>query len=120
MEKSTEGQSGQRDSGVRQGRQERRQYWGGHIQQWRGSGLTQKEYCRREGISLERFGAWKRRMEREEHSGALVAVPPRIVSAALSADSSLRLVVEERYRVEIPDAFSSDTLEKVLRVLNRL
>lgn len=99
---------------------ERREYWSGHVQQWRDSGLTQKEYCSREGISLERFGSWKRRLDRE-HPGALVAVPSKTVSSALSTSGTmLRLVVNERYRVEIPDAFSPVTLQTVLHVLDRL
>jgi hypothetical protein len=32
---------------------------------------------------------------------------------------SSTLIVNERYRVEIPDEFSSVTLERVLRVLDR-
>ena len=101
----------------------RRQYWSGQVQQWRSSGLTQKEYCGKEGISLERLGTWKRRLDREGQSqtGSLVAVPSRIVTSALHAPSpALKLVVKERYRLEIPDAFSPVTLETVLQVLNRL
>lgn len=100
----------------------RREYWRGQVEQWRGSGLTQKEYCGKEGISLERFGSWKRRLDREgqKQTGALVAVPSRIVSSALHTAGALKLVVNERYRVEIPDAFSPATLETVLHVLNRL
>jgi hypothetical protein len=113
----------QRKSVVPQTRTGRWEYWNGHVQQWRNSGLTQKEYCNKEGISLERLGTWKRRLDREgqKQSGALVAVPSRIVASALHAASpTLRLVVDERYRVEIPDAFSPVTLEKVLQVLDRL
>jgi hypothetical protein len=100
----------------------RRQYWTDQVKQWRSSSLTQKQYCSKEGISLERFGAWKRRLDREgqKQTGALIAVPSRIVSSALHTPCTLKLVVNERYRVEIPDAFSPVTLETVLHVLNRL
>jgi hypothetical protein len=101
----------------------RREYWRGQVEQWRDSGLTQKEYCNREGISLERLGTWKRRLDREgqEQTGALVAVPSKTVSSALSTPGTmLRLVVNERFRVEIPDAFSPVTLQTVLHVLDRL
>jgi len=62
-----------------------REYWRGEVQQWQFSGLTQKEYCSREGLSLERFGTWKRRFDREgqDRAGSLVAVPSGIVSSAL-------------------------------------
>ena len=100
-----------------------RDYWSGEVQQWQGSGLTQKEYCNKQGISIERFGSWKRRLELEaqSHSGTIVAIPSKIVSTALLAmRPTLGLVVKEQYRVEIPNAFSPATLEAVLEVLNRL
>ena len=100
-----------------------REYWRGEVNRWRSSGLTQKEYCNKEGLSLDRFGTWKRRFDREgeSRSGAPVAVPSGIVSSALlERRQSLGLVVSERYRVEIPDTFSPATLESVLQVLGRL
>jgi hypothetical protein len=100
-----------------------REYWSEEVQRWQGSGVTQKGYCNKRGISHERFGAWKRRLEREkkDRSGAIVAIPSETVSAALlTMRPTLGLVVKERYRVEIPDAFSPATLEAVLQVLNRL
>jgi hypothetical protein len=100
-----------------------REYWSGEVQLWQGSGLTQKEYCNKKEISVERFGAWKRRLEREAQSrrGGIVAIPSGIVSSALlTMRPTLGLVVKEKYRVEIPDAFSPETLEAVLQVLNRL
>lgn len=100
---------------------ERRRYWSEQVERWRGSGLTQKGYCKEEGISLQRFGRWKRRLEREGQSGALVAVPSGTVSSALfGGRRTIGLVVNGRYRVEVPDAFSPSTLEAVLQVLNRL
>lgn len=102
---------------------ERRKYWTAQVERWRESGLTQREYCKKEDLSIERFGAWKRRLDHEDknESRGLVAVPPKIVSAALfTARTVLGLVVAERYRVEIPDAFSPSTLEAVLQVLSRL
>ena len=100
----------------------RRKYWTEQVRGWRISGLTQKEYCEREGIPLERLGSWKRRLDREtqDRGGAIVAVPPRIVSSALFAARGLGLIVNDRYRLEIPDAFSPSTLESVLQILNRL
>lgn len=102
----------------------RREYWRGEVEKWGRSGLRQKEYCGREGISLERFGYWRRRIEREREKGrtrGLIAVPSGVVSSALFARREmLGVVVKERYRVEIPDTFSPDTLARVLEVLGRM
>ena len=100
---------------------DRRKYWSERVRQWSNSGLTQKEYCEREGLSVERLGTWKRRLDREAKArGEIVAVPSDIVSSVLFAARGLGLVVNERYRLEIPDRFSPSTLESVLQVLNRL
>ena len=104
---------------------ERGKYWRERVESWRSSGLTQKEYCEREGISRERLGTWKRRLDREAQTppqrGSLVAVPPGIVSSALSAGRGmLGLVIRDQYRIEIPETFSPLTLEAVLQVLNRV
>jgi|SRR5208282_1393452 len=99
------------------------EYWSGQVQRWRSSSVTQKEYCSKEGISLERFGTWKRRLDREDQNrtGTLVSVPSGVVtSALLTMRPTLGLVVNERYRVEIPDTFFPATLETVLQVLSRL
>jgi len=100
-----------------------RDYWSGEVYSWSSSGLTQKEYCSKEGLSLERFGTWKRRFDREGQTdnSALVAVPTGIVTSVLHASHRmLRVVVDERYRIEIPDTFTPDTLQNVLQVLSRL
>jgi hypothetical protein len=104
-------------------RSERREYWTSQVLRWKRSGLTQKEYCIKGGISVERFGYWKRSLDSESQNGArsLVAVPTKTVSSALfTARPALGLVVDERYRVEIPDTFSPSTLEAVLQVLSHL
>jgi hypothetical protein len=112
----------QASSDVKGERKARQQYWGGQVELWRASGLTQKQYCMREGISLERFGTWKRRFDREGQnaSGGLVPVPSRIISSAFASRPALSLVVNERYRIEIPETFTQSTLEAVLQVLDRL
>jgi len=100
----------------------RGEYWRGQVERWGRSGLGQKGYCIKEGISVERFGYWKRRLEREavgNRGERLVAVPSGIVRSALS-QGTLSLVVKDRYRIEIPETFSPVTLEAVLQVLHRM
>jgi hypothetical protein len=79
------GKGEQNASNVKQLRSERRQYWRSQVKRWKESGLTQKEYCIKQDISLDRFGTWKRRLQRENQDGvrSLVAVPAKIVSSAM-------------------------------------
>jgi hypothetical protein len=46
----------------RMGSAARRQSWEKKIRAWVKSGLTQSEYCKRNGIPLSSFGNWRRRL----------------------------------------------------------
>jgi hypothetical protein len=38
---------------------QRGRFWLRHLQRWRQSGLSQTQYCRRQGLSAPAFGWWK-------------------------------------------------------------
>lgn len=44
------------------GASEKRAYWAGHIKAWRLSGLSQTEYCRREGLNRNLLSQWKSKL----------------------------------------------------------
>jgi hypothetical protein len=46
-----------------------RAFWRGHSEAWRLSGLTQREYCLLDGISLKNFGNWRGQLKREATAG---------------------------------------------------
>lgn len=97
------------------GIEERRRSWEHHLEQWRASGLSQAEYCRRHGLSLKTFGYRKRTMGR--NGLCLVEVP---LAAPLGAPpKALSLTVGSRYTIEITAGFDADTLRHLLEVLDR-
>jgi transposase len=44
--------------------------WRCHIEVWRLSGLTQRDYCEQHGLSLKSFGNWKAQLKREDAVGS--------------------------------------------------
>ena len=46
-----------------------RALWRRHFEAWRLSGLTQREYCERHGLSLKSFGNWRGQLKREDVAG---------------------------------------------------
>jgi transposase len=44
--------------------------WRCHFEVWRLSGLTQREYCERHGLSLKSFGNWRAQLKREDAVGS--------------------------------------------------
>jgi len=70
--------------------------------------LNPREYCYQHNLKKSRFYYWCRRINPR-------SVPVALVQ--LSSGSGLRLVVNNRYQVEIDERFSSGTLQHLLQVL---
>jgi len=101
---------------------ERKRYWQAHLSAWRRSGLSQREYCKRQGVGEWSFSNWKRRLATPSPdivSFVPVAVPSRTASDTKARPQTLTVVVGDRYRVEVGDGFSSELLSRLLAVLGR-
>jgi len=46
-----------------------RAFWRSHFEVWAVSGLTQRDYCERHGLSLKNFGNWRAQLKREDAVG---------------------------------------------------
>jgi len=111
-----------------EGNSDRTRYWRAQVAAWQRSGLTQREYCKRQGVSEWSFSSWKRRLARSSAANADISfVPVAVVSQPAlpkkepsGAVSPLTLVVGSRYRLEVGEGFSGETLGRLLTVLGRL
>jgi transposase-like protein len=45
-------------------------FWRGHSEAWQLSGVTQREYCEQQGVSLKNFGNWRAQLKRIAIAGA--------------------------------------------------
>ena len=109
---------------------EKRRYWGGHVSSWVESGLSQAEYCRRHGLAATRLGDWVRRLGATssakgvstEAAVELVEVNwPGPASRSLGSElASLRVVIGDRYTIEVDGDFDQMVLEKLATSLDRL
>lgn len=112
---------------------QREAYWVGTVQAWRYSGLSGKAYCKRQGLSYWTFRWWKRELGRRgkrpdpgSGQGSPVEepcdpsqVPFLPITVVSTSRAVLMLSVSDRYRVEIPRGFDSETLERVLSILEQ-
>ena len=97
------------ESDHKQSLQEKRDFWQQQILDWQGSKLSQVEYCRQHNLSRTRFSYWCRRFRSGPVQVAMIQFPDQV--------SGLRLIVNNRYQVEIDERFSSSTLQHLLQVL---
>ena len=97
-------------------RQELGKFWHYHIEQWSSSGLTQTEYCKRNHLSRDRFTYWKMKFKRKNLPVEFVQIP----DAMVFNQTGLKLNIGPGLQIEIPDGFSTNTLEQVLKTLRAL
>jgi hypothetical protein len=110
--------------GKHSARKSNHKLWQAHIESWSKSGLTQSEYCRQRQLSRDAFTYWKRRLHPEqkaEPANNLVPLPFRLPAQDRSKlPVPLKLVVGDRFGLEISADFDSALLEKILLTLGRL
>ena len=102
--------------------------WQAHIARWRQSGFGVSAYCRQHGLSRDAFVYRRRKFDAEKPgqpaTSALSIVPipcgPLHPPSATAAAPALRLIVAQRFLVEIAGDFSPAILEKLVASLERL
>jgi len=96
---------------------EKPSYWQAQVSSWRGSGLSQAQFCRDHNLKVRDFGYWKRKLSRS--SSAVSFVPLRVKSSP-APSSPLGLVLDSGLRIEVREGFSSGTLRDLIHTLREL
>jgi hypothetical protein len=106
---------------------QRAEYWRGMIAAWARSGLSQAEYCRRQGIQAVTFSWWKRRLSQAE-VGAGDRRQDRFRSAAVKAGfvevrvpqltrAAYEVVLPGGRTVRVPGDFDAQVLGRLIAVV---
>lgn len=118
---------GPRDAG-------KERFWRGCITRWRGSGLSVREFCRREALSEPSFYSWRRELARREQGQAVphrssrprlrrtpkpTAFVPVHILATRSNQAAVEIILPRGRRVRVRPGFDHVTLEAVLDLLER-
>lgn len=102
-------------------RDAKKDYWQQQIRNWKTSGLSQKQFCRRQSLAVSTFSYWKRRLEILKSE--LIKFYPLSIPAPTTppADSGLLLLIrKKRFVIEIKEEFSPTTLKKLISALEQL
>ncbi len=90
-----------------------------HLDRWRQSQLSQKEYCQQNEIILHRFNYWKKRLADDQAGPAFVPVP-FVQNYPLSATSKIELVITGGFKIQVGPGFDSATLKQLIHTLRSL
>jgi hypothetical protein len=101
---------------------QKRSYWEEMLWRWETSGLSQVEFCRQNELNRHRFTYWKRRIRKSAQTVPFVELGslPNLSGVYGPKGATFGLILEERFRIEIPDGFNPVTLEQLIRTLCRL
>jgi hypothetical protein len=107
---------------------ERQRFWREHVLAQRTSGMTVRAYCDSQQLSRDAFVYRRKKLaiEKSAASGSEFALVPVSFAATQQADpcpgpgAPLRLLIGERFHVEIRDDFSAPVLTKLVLTLERM
>lgn len=89
----------------------------GHIWRWRISGLSKREYCRREKISYWAFRDRIRRQSQADNSEKMIRLPKRMNPWAGDNESGIEIRVSNKISIEIRRGFDGELLREILSEL---
>ena len=105
---------------------EKHRYWGAQVRAWGRSGLTQAEFCRRQGLRRRLFCSWKRRLvptqvaQESQARFVTVALRPEPEGKPIVPAAFLTVVTAAGHRIEVGEGFVPETLTRLLTTLGRL
>ena len=105
------------------------QFWTDAIPRREQSGLTIREFCRREGLTESTYQFWRKELKKRGSNGlsSVVQENPSDDGAAFAAvtiatnetlgDSAIEIVTGNEFRIRVPRGFDRQSLVDVLAVL---
>jgi transposase-like protein len=101
---------------------ERAQYWTRMLGAWEQSGLSQLEFCRREGINAGTFAWWKRQLRKARgdvprRQGQPRKAAGRFVEVRLTNSSLLstyEVVLPRGRSIRVPSQFDAQVLSRLI------
>ena len=98
----------------------RSEHWAGHVAAWRGSGLSQREYCDRHGLVKGTMSHWVWRLkavELEQVEQLMVELPSAPSETLPSEPAAIELEIGGRYLLRLRVGTDSTHLREVIEVL---
>jgi len=100
---------------------DRSEFWSGHINKWKKSGLSKAEYCRRHGLAKHCFLYWHKKLKQSpEVQPEVVPLPFSVQTSASDQQASLSVKVGSRFVVAIQGDFHASVLKKLIKTLEAM
>jgi len=98
--------------------------WAGTVEEWKGSGLSQKEFCRRKGIAFSTYGYWQKRLRETgwKKKPALAETggfKPVHVIENKSSSAEMEIILRSGVRIAVKEKFDPGVLRAVVAALSQ-
>lgn len=94
-------------------------FWNDHIKRWKGSGLSQIDYCRENNLLKHRFTYWKCKNNKKANPVKFIPVISKPATSPLpNSIEPLRVHVGDKYCIEVGEGFSGETLIRLINTLS--
>jgi hypothetical protein len=95
-------------------------YWREQVSRQESSGWSAREYCRRAGVPVWSFYAWRRRLEQEAEANEVGFARVEVIEegGASATTSGVEVLVGAR-RVVVQRGFDEETLARAVQVLEQ-
>lgn len=90
--------------------------WAERVRRWRESGLTAREYARREQLNARTLGWWSSRLKRKTLTRAAFV---EVKTAAPPEEGRIEIVLLGEVRIRVTGAFDAEVLRRVVTALER-
>jgi hypothetical protein len=101
--------------------QTKEKYWQEQINDWKASGLNQKQFCLSRSLALSTFCYWKSKTNRIESPTQKFYPLTVPVLPGYSSDAGLILLVgSKQYQVQIKKDFSGTALKRLVTTLEEI
>jgi len=91
-----------------------REFWKTHYRTFKSQGITQRAYCRENGLGYWSFNKWKRHFESENDSTTLQQLPVKYQPVKAE---KIEIILPCNIAIAIPEHFSESTLKKIISAL---
>lgn len=78
--------------------------WQKHISDWKGSGLTQLEFCKTNNLKAHNFTYWKKQLTINNDQ------PKKMIPVSITRPTNARLLIGDQISIELPAESLPDLL----------
>ena len=94
-----------------------REYWSGHVEAWRCSGLSKKAYCEQHDLAYWSLRYWVDKLSARESEELVELEAVGVGGEAAEQRAAIELVVDERYVLRLRLPVRGGDLREVLAAL---